>query len=154
MHPCFKATTLLLLVSAVSMWGADPAVGTWVLNAKKSTYLPGPAPRSQTRVYRESPAGITATVVTLGTDGKTTTVEYPVNYDGQAHTVAGSPEFDAIKMTKITAYRSESTLMHAGRVMATAEREVSGDEKTLTITYKSTASDGGAIRNVSVYDRP
>ena len=119
MYECFKRATLLTLTFAAGMWAADPVVGTWVMNAKKSVFQPGPAPRTQTRVYRESPDGITATVVTLSADGKSSTVEYPVNYDGQTHPVTGSTDIDAIKMVKITSYRSESTLMHAGRVIAT-----------------------------------
>ena len=30
---------------------ADPLVGTWELSIAKSTYNPGPAPRSETRNY-------------------------------------------------------------------------------------------------------
>ncbi|MEO5927027.1 MAG: hypothetical protein ABIR70_24640 [Bryobacteraceae bacterium] len=144
---------LLMMVSAASMWGADPMVGTWVLNAKKSVYKPGPAPKSQTRVYRENKDGIIATVVTVGVDGKATTVEYPQNYDGLTHPVAGSPDMDAIKMVQVTTQRSESTILHAGRPMATTVRMVSGDGKTLTITFNSTAENGDPIRNTQVYDR-
>jgi hypothetical protein len=95
---------------------------------------------TQTRVYRESPDGITATVVTLSADGKSSTVEYPVNYDGLAHPVTGSTDIDAIKMVKITSYRAESTLMHAGRVIASTAREVSGDQKTITYYVRRRSS--------------
>ncbi|MEP6961156.1 MAG: hypothetical protein ABI995_03710 [Acidobacteriota bacterium] len=144
---------LLLIASSAGLWAADPAVGTWVLDTKKSVFLPGPAPLTQTRVYREGPDGVIATVVTVPVKGKPATVEYPVNYDGQAYAVEGSQDFDAIKVTKVTLYRSESTLLHAGRVMASATRVVSADEKTLTITYKSTTRDGKDIRNTQVYNR-
>ena len=144
---------LLMLVSAASIWCADPLVGTWVLNAKKSVYKPGPPPRSQTRVYREDKDGITATVVTVGADGKSTTVEYPLNYDGLLHPVTGSADMDSIKMAQVTPQRSESTILHAGRVIASTVRMVSGDGATLTITFNSTAENGDPIRNVQVYDR-
>jgi hypothetical protein len=148
-----RRVALVLLVSVASLWGADPLVGTWVLDAKKSVYKPGPAPKSQTRVYREDKDGITATVITVGADGKVTTVEYPLNYDGLLHPVTGSADMDSIKMARVTTQRSESTIMHAGRVIATTERMVSGDGKTLTITFKSAAENGDPIRNVQVYDR-
>ena len=141
----------LMIVSGMALFAADPVIGTWVLDVKKSVFQPGPSPRSQTRVYRESADGITATVVTVSVGGKATTVEYPVDYDGQAHPVSGSPDIDGIKMTKMSNGRSESTLMHAGKVLAKAVREVSGG--TLTITYEGTAPDGGAIKNISRYDR-
>jgi hypothetical protein len=97
-----RRVALLMLVFAASVWAADPMVGTWVLNAKKSAFKPGPAPRSQTRVYREAQGGIIGTVVTVAADGKVTTVEYPLNYDGLPHPVAGSPDMDSIKMVQVT----------------------------------------------------
>jgi hypothetical protein len=148
-----RRVALLMLVFAASVWAADPMVGTWVLNAKKSAFKPGPAPRSQTRVYREAQGGIIGTVVTVAADGKVTTVEYPLNYDGLPHPVAGSPDMDSIKMVQVTTQRSESTILHAGRVMATTVRMVSGDGQTLTITFNSTAENGDPIRNSQVYDR-
>jgi hypothetical protein len=148
-----RRVAVLLLISAASMWGADPLVGTWVLNTKKSVYKPGPAPKSQTRVYREDNEGITATVVTVGADGKATTVEYPVNYDGLLHPVTGSADMDSIKMSRVTVQQSESTILHAGKVIATTVRMVSGDGMTLTITFNGSAENGDPIRNVQVYDR-
>lgn len=141
------------ILSAGWLCAADPMVGTWVLNAKKSVYKPGPMPKNQTRVYRQENGGIVGTVVTVAADGKITTVEYPMNYDGLPHPVAGSPDMDSIKMVQVTTQRSESTILHAGRVMATTVRMVSGDGQTLTITFNSTAENGDPIRNVQVYDR-
>ncbi len=143
----------LALASAFALSAADNVVGTWVLDLKKSVYRPGPPPRSQTRVYRESAAGITATVVTVGADGKANTVEYPVNYDGQAHEVLGSPDIDGIQMKRINNLRSESALLHGGKVFAKAVREVAADGNTLTITYEATTGTGDSIRNISHYDR-
>ncbi len=31
--------------------GADPVIGTWVLDVAKSTFSPGPAPKSESRTY-------------------------------------------------------------------------------------------------------
>ena len=39
------------LGSAIAAWAADPVLGTWELNVAKSKYNPGPAPKSQTRIY-------------------------------------------------------------------------------------------------------
>ena len=153
MSHCLKRAVLILLASAGALSAADTVVGTWVLNLRKSVYRPGPAPRNQTRVYREGAAGIIATVVTTLANGKSTTVEFEVNYDGQVHPVSGSEEFDAIKMTRINNDRSESQLLHAGRVIAKTVRLVANDGKTLTITYEGVASDGAAVRNTLVYDK-
>jgi hypothetical protein len=148
-----RRALLLMTATSLALCAADPIVGTWVLDGKKSIFRPGPAPRSQTRVYRQSEGGITATVVTVGLDGKVTTVEYPVNYDGRSYAVAGSPDFDAIQMTQVTERRSESALLHGGKVLARSVREVSQDGTTLTITYEGTTSEGDAFKNVSLYEK-
>jgi hypothetical protein len=46
---------LFVLIVAAAGWlhaqdADDPILGTWKLNLSKSKYIPGPAPRSQTRV--------------------------------------------------------------------------------------------------------
>lgn len=143
---------LLIGLLSLPLKASDPIVGTWVLDVKKSTFHPGPPPRSQTRVYRESAEGIIATVVTLGDDGRSTTVEYPVNYDGQTHPVTGSSEIDQIEMKRVSPARAESTLLHAGRVIATVVREVTGSN-TLVITSEGLGDNGTPVRNVSVYTR-
>src|SRR5262245_26035510 len=40
-----------LLGSRLAAQAADPILGTWVLNVARSTFSPGPAPRSETRTY-------------------------------------------------------------------------------------------------------
>ena len=56
MHRLLRATALVMIVIAaaaveLAAQGADPLVGTWVLNVAKSKYTPGPAPKSETRTY-------------------------------------------------------------------------------------------------------
>src|SRR5687767_10684935 len=79
----------------------DPQVGTWVLDVTKSTYSPGPAPRSQTAVYAASANGLK--VVATGTDaaGKPTTTEFTVTFDGKDHPAKGSPDFTTISARRI-----------------------------------------------------
>jgi len=142
----------VMLGAATIMWAADPAVGTWKLNLAKSKYVPGPAPKSQTRIYAEAPGGIKATVTTVNRDGTTFVEEYPANSDGVEHSVTGNPDLDGIIMKKIDDFTAVSTLIHAGVVLGTARRTVSADGKTMTITYQGTLS-GEKVNNVGVYDK-
>jgi hypothetical protein len=144
---------LIALLTAQFLNAADQLVGTWVLNHKSSRYRPGPPPISQTRVYREDAGGITATVITVTADGKSTTAEFAENYDGRVHPVVGSPDYDGIKMRRLSNYQSESELVHAGRVIVKTTRQVSGDGKTLTIIFDSTIDEGTPVHNIVVYDR-
>lgn len=50
-----------LLALGMTLWPADPVVGTWKLNAAKSMYTPGPTPRSGTITYEETADGIKRT---------------------------------------------------------------------------------------------
>jgi hypothetical protein len=54
MHNRLFLTSTVVLVAVLAFtvvaWGADSNVGTWKLNLGKSTYSPGPAPKSATRI--------------------------------------------------------------------------------------------------------
>ena len=143
----------VLLGAAIFAWAADPVVGTWELNKAKSTYLPGPAPKNETRIYDEQPGGVRVTVRTIEADGSSTTVHISANYDGKDYPVTGDGEINAIALKKVNEYTAEATLMHGGNVVATAVRELSRDSKTMTITYKGTDREGRRVNNKAVYEK-
>ena len=68
---------------------SDPAVGLWDLNVGKSSYAPGPAPRSQTVTISAVRNGIEAKGV--DGDGKTTRTEYTATYDETCPSSSTSP---------------------------------------------------------------
>jgi CxxC motif-containing protein (DUF1111 family) len=61
---------------------SDPVIGTWQLNAAKSTFTSGPAPKSQTRTYSQSGPNITLVMKTVGPDGKEGTTQTTYQMDG------------------------------------------------------------------------
>jgi len=144
---------VLTLFSALCTWAADASVGTWKLNVAKSTFKPGPPPAAETRIYQAQPEGVKTTVKTTWADRKTTSVEYPANYDGKDYPVSGSRDIDAVALTRMDDFTSAATLKHAGKEIGVARRVVSPDRKTMTITYKGINSIGDKVDNVAVYDR-
>jgi len=144
---------LVTLSAAIALMAADPTLGTWRLNVAKSRYLPGPAPRSETRVYAATQNGDKVTVSTTWADGTTTKVEFPANYDGKDYPVTGSRGADAVSWTKIDDYNAEVTTKHAGKVIGSAKRTISKDGKTMTISYKGVDNRGEQVDNVALYDR-
>jgi hypothetical protein len=145
---------LVLMVGAAScIWAADASVGTWKLNVAKSTFKPGPPPAAETRIYQAQPQGVKTTVKTTWADRKTTSVEYPANYDGKDYPVEGSRDVDAVALTRMDDFTSAATLKHAGKEIGVARRVVSPDRKTMTITYKGINTRGDLVDNVAVYDR-
>jgi hypothetical protein len=143
----------VLLFTAVSVWAADPVLGTWKLNVAKSKYNPGPAPKSQTRLYEKSSQGVTVTVATIEADGQSSSIALPANEDGKDYPIMASGPADAIALTKIDSQTDEAILKHGAAVVGTSRRVISQDGKTMTITYKGTNRKGEQVDNVGVYEK-
>ena len=143
------ATTFCALLAAAP---PDPILGTWKLNPARSKFNPGPAPRSQTRTYAETPTGIQVTIKSVGRDGRSSTIEFPDRYDGKDYPIKGSEIADALALVRINDYQAEATMKHAGKVVATAKRLITDEGKTLIISYKETQSEHPVDNNL-VYDR-
>ena len=128
--------------------------GTWKLNAAKSTYSPGPPPKSMTIVYTPA-AGDTLTIAVdvVPATGAPQKWEMTAAYDGKEHPVTGNPDADSISMKRVNDTTGESTFKKGGKVMAVNTRVLSADGKTLTITSKGTTSDGKPRHDVAVYDK-
>lgn len=122
-------------------------VGMWVLDVNASRYLPGPAPRAETRLYKKGPDGIDGVVKRTQADGKVQTIEYLANTDRE-QMVTGTPEYDAVKLRQIDPFTSEALLTHGGGVFGVATRVISHDGKSMTITFRRPDAD---VLNVAVY---
>jgi hypothetical protein len=127
-------------------------LGTWNLNPLKSRFLPGPAPRSEKRTYASVPNGIKVKIRTVLADGHIIDSETVADYDGAEHMVTGNPDADAIRLKKINEYIAETTVKHAGEIVATARREISEDGKTMTISYKGTRN-GEEVNDTAVFEK-
>jgi Fe-S cluster assembly iron-binding protein IscA len=147
---------LIAVATAALAAGADPVLGTWKLNPEKSTYKPGPAPKSQTRVYQATKEGTRVSVTTVNANGATTVFQFDSNADGKDYPVTGENDADAVSMRKVTDYISESTLKHGERVIAFVLREISEDGKTMKMTYSGYSTWKGyeeRISNIAIYDK-
>src|ERR1700734_2486457 len=100
----FYKTLVVGAIFAIGMGtaiAADAVVGTWKLNLAKSTFSPGPAPKSQTRIYAESAQGIALTVKTTAADGQDSTASLTFKEDGKPYPVSGNPDFDMVSVTRV-----------------------------------------------------
>jgi hypothetical protein len=155
MRTLFKTLTVgaILAIGTGTALAADAVVGTWKLNVAKSTFSPGPAPKSQTRIYSESAQGLTVAVKTTAADGKESSTLLTFKEDGKPYPASGSPDFDMVAVTRVDALTVNSTQMKAGATVGNAVRTVSKDGKTLTFAQKLTHANGAKYDDVSVYDR-
>lgn len=131
----------------------DPILGTWKLNLSKSKYIPGPPPRSQTRVYRQTNDGIFVTIETIDANGRRLPpIEFSEKYDGKEYPARGSAIADALVLKRINDYLAEATMMHAGVVVATTRRIITDNGKTLILIYQEPHPER-PVDNIIVYDR-
>ena len=142
-----------LLGCAATLVAADPAIGTWKLNAAKSKYTPGPPPKSATITYEETADGIKRTGESVDAEGKTTSFEYTAKYDGKDYPVTGSDLYDTITLKRINDHTTEANLKKSGKVVTHARRVVSKDGNVMTITMTGTNPKGEKMHNVAVYDK-
>jgi hypothetical protein len=153
-----RARVLLpaLLVVSFAIGGRDAIaqhtpenllVGVWVLDVAASRYLPGPAPKAETRTYSKGPEGIKGVVKRTHADGNVVTFEYMANTDRE-YMVTGTPDYDAVKLRQIDPFTSEALLTHAGAVYGTATRTIGRDGKSMRIIFRRPDTD---VLNVAVY---
>ena len=91
---CLAAFSVMLV--ALPLVGTAQApqglMGTWKVNVAKSTYSPGPGPKSQTSVWATAPGGgWTNTVDGVDAAGKPTHTEQVMMFDGKPVELKGAP---------------------------------------------------------------
>jgi hypothetical protein len=155
---CFLAGLLAIsfstLLQAQAPAQADKQLGTWTLNLAKSSYNPGPPPKSETRVYEPFGAkGVTAKFDRVDGEGHKIAIGYSANYDSKDYKYLGSLDADTIVLKRIDPYTVEATLKKNGIVVQTSTAVVSKDGKTRTVTTSGKNGKGELFHNVVVFDR-
>jgi hypothetical protein len=131
----------------------DAVIGVWKLNLAKSTFNPGPAPKSQTRAYKATADGIDMTYTGVAADDSAVNGKSTLKYDGKDYPISGSADFDTLSLQRIDGNTIESTQKKAGKVTGKTIRTVSSDGKVLTLKSKGTDAKGKAYDNVMVFDK-
>ena len=144
---------ILFMGFALSAQAADPLVGTWKLNVAKSTYSPGPAPKSLTAKIEAAGKGEKVTADGVRGDDTPIQVVYTAQYDGKDHPITGSPMADTVSLKRLDANTTERTDKKAGKVVQTLTRKLSSDGKTMTVTIKGTDAEGRPINNLAVLEK-
>lgn len=155
---CLRATVLgIALVGLAALQAAgqatDPLIGTWELNVAKSQFTPGPAPKSETRIYVMAGQDIKASSKGVDASGKPTAGEWTINYDGKDRPQTGNPDADTLSLKRVDDHTVSFTQKRAGKVVITGTRTISADGKVMTITTKGTNAKGQPINEVMVFDK-
>lgn len=151
-----SALAFALVLSALgvsAMAQSNSSVGTWKLDLAKSTYSPGPAPRSSILKIEATGMGVTSTVDQGQPDGTTLHITYGGAYDGKPVPVTGSSTYNMVTRRRISPTTTEAVYLQGTKVVTTNTVVVSADGKTLTNTAKGVTPQGKPVNNVQVYHR-
>jgi hypothetical protein len=149
-------TSLGLALAALPQVGfaqSNPWLGTWKADAAKSTYSPGPAPRSQTLTYQADGQALRVTVETIDAQGNPQKQVLLFLDDGKSHPIMGVPAYDAAsyKMVNDSTYWLIRT--KGGKLVQTLTSVLAADGKIETTTIAGVNANGQQIYNVIVRDK-
>ena len=143
--------TLAVSVAARAQ-APDPLVGTWKLDVAKSTYKPGPAPKSATVVIDAAGKGIKVAIDAVMADGPMKW-GYTSARDGKDVPVTGNPNYDTANATQTSPTEGTIVYSKGGKAVVTVKTVISKDGKTMTATTTGTDPKGQAINNVAQYTK-
>jgi hypothetical protein len=150
------ATAFAAVSTTAQGQATDPWVGTWKTNLAKSTYSPGPAPKTAATVRIESAPnnGIKTTIDGADAKGQQTHTESVSTFDGKDTLVDGAPaENTTTALKRIDGRTFEAQGKVGGKPTVTTRVVVSADGKTMTATQTGQDIKGQAIKNVIVLER-
>lgn len=147
----------LFVLSSIAGFAQAPAkpvfAATWILNASKSTYSPGPAPKSQVATLAAVNNGMSVVSDRIEADGQKVHFEWTAMFDGMDYPVKGDPSRDTVSVKKIDDYNVEITNKKGGKVTTTIKAVYEKDGKHRVETVTGTNAQGQTIKNVTSWDK-
>jgi hypothetical protein len=151
-------TKTALLTLAFSLFAAglclaaNPQMGTWKLNEKKSKLGNGMA-KNSTVVYQSIVFQTKVTIDGTDPEGKPMHSEWSGKFDGKDYAVKGDPTSDMRSYRKVDDRTLAFTVKHHGKSVASGRIVVAADGKSRTVTASGTDPHGKKFKTVAVYDK-
>ena len=98
---------------------SDPLMGTWILNVPKSQ-LGAVVPKSITRKHIPIPGGVRVVQDRVDAQGKASTGEFTVKFDGKDYPISGDPFVDRLIMKRVNKYRADGIGMKGDKKSTTS----------------------------------
>jgi hypothetical protein len=131
---------------------SNPSVGTWHLNVSKSSYKPGPPPRSAVLTVDYMADTRSSVLETVTADGQTVRSAYAAKEDGKDYPYTG-PNADTVSLRRTSPNTIERTDKRSGQVVMLVVVRLSTDGRTLTVTQKGVTGPGDMLSNTMVYEK-
>ena len=151
-------TKTALLTLAFSLFAAglclaaNPQMGTWKLNEKKSKLGNGMA-KNSTVVYQSIVFQTKVTIDGTDPEGKPMHSEWSGKFDGKDYAVKGDPTSDMRSYRKVDDRTLGFTVKHHGKVVASGRIVVAPDGKSRTVNASGTDAKGKKFKTTAVYDK-
>ncbi len=131
----------------------SPFLGTWILDADESEFEQGEPPRSATLKIEDNFGMAIFTMNQVSAEGEVTNDSFEAMPDGPEVKLGKSGLVDAMRLVFENDRNLVSEARRGGLTIMKAERELSDDGSTLTITQTVHLVDVSSFTNVSVYRR-
>ena len=151
---CAAISVVCVLVLAAAAFAADNFSGSWKVNLDKSTYSPGPPPKSLTSTIQVM--GPTMNFMFDGYDSEGKSILYEelsIMVDGKDYPVKDDPSRDTTAMKKIDDFTLEQTNKKDGKVTTITRTVYSRDGKARTATTTGANAQGQKVNNIVFSDR-
>jgi hypothetical protein len=145
---CYLAMTFMM---PAALLADDLLSGAWELDTAASKFDPGPARKSDIRIYKVDGNLIFMRGKVVLADGKSINIEYSGAYDGKDYPVAGNPKVGTIAQERVDDYTAKTTTKRDGKITATSTRVISKDGKTMTINSTGTDEKGAKFSDTLVF---
>lgn len=151
-YPLYFARLVLLLVSGVILFGqtdhTTAFTGTWKLNSAKSTFDPGPAPKSVT--VTNAPDG---TFKTESVDARGKPIKWSHAWSGGVDVPIDGIDNASI-LSKVQSHTLDEIMKIGGKTAETVHAVVSPNGRTMTTTVDATTDHpGGPMHNVLILEK-
>src|SRR5712691_3304775 len=149
-----KLAVAVVLAGTLLAQAQESLFGTWKMNAAKSKYSPGPAPKSNIAKWEAFQGGVRLTVDVVPAKGETQHWESSGKFDGKDNPVKGNnPDGDAVAFSKIDARTYEVVTKKGGQTTVTARIVVAADGKTRITTQTGKNAQGQTVKNTMFYEK-
>lgn len=143
---------LAVTISSTAMVGADPQIGTWILNTAKSKWHPGPMPKSQIiTIWRE---GDWTVLKVEGTDssGKPVVPSLTRYKDGEAHPIDNNTATATVRKISDYEYHVVEKRLNTTSWLD-RHNTYSKDGEVRTSRVTGVNPKGGKIDRLLIFDR-
>jgi hypothetical protein len=161
-----KFIGVLVLTAVTFVWQVVPAsgqvpdawLGVWKVNVAKSTYSPGPPPKSSVVTWEALSDGrYRITTETVNANGVTSKIESVTRLDGTEEPLAESNPVQGRTRTRIYKRINDSSYEFVtkanGKIVTTTRAVYAADGRTRTLTTSGTRLDGQSVKDVVSYEK-